>query len=267
MHLAHRFTLWNSLARLSRGLILAVTLIAVSSLAASPRTYVVRKGDTLTSLARTYGLSVAELAESNKLKTTSRLTIGQMLKIPESKTASMPTTATVAKAALPSNVQKAIHTAAVKSGRWRYIIIHHSGEPRGSAAGMNAYHLQVRHMENGLAYHFVIGNGRGMGDGEIAVGKRWSRQLNGGHLASETQNTYSIGVCLVGDFRRDLPTARQLASLKALIEALQHRCNLTSGAVKAHREINTVYTICPGDRFLKDSFPHLRSLLRDDASR
>ena len=44
--------------------------------------------------------------------------------------------------------------------------------------GMDRYHRDERHMEHGLAYHFVIGNGNGMGDGEIGVGQRWIEDLN-----------------------------------------------------------------------------------------
>jgi len=64
-------------------------------------------------------------------------------------------------------------------------------------------------MENGLAYDFVIGNGNGMRDGEIAVGRRWIRQLDGGHLASEEQNKVAIGICLVGNFDKHQPTRGQ----------------------------------------------------------
>ena len=68
----------------------------------------------------------------------------------------------------------------------------------GTVKGMDRYHREVRHMENGLAYHFVIGNGSGMGDGDIGIGSRWTKQLDGGHLTSERQNQVSLGICLVG---------------------------------------------------------------------
>ena len=60
--------------------------------------------------------------------------------------------------------------------------------------------------KNGLAYHFVIGNAHGLGDGEIGVGGRWTKQLPGGHLISEEQNQVSIGICLVGNFDESQPT-------------------------------------------------------------
>src|SRR2546427_8448838 len=45
--------------------------------------------------------------------------------------------------------------------------------------------------------HFVIGNGHSLKDGEIAIGHRWTAQLDGGHLASEALNKKAIGICMV----------------------------------------------------------------------
>jgi LysM repeat protein len=220
------------------------------------RVHTVKAGESLSSVSRHYDVSLAALAQANGLKASDLLKTGQRLKIPGSDSAA--TSDAAVTATLSASAQKAINSATVKSGRWKYVVIHHSGTGEGSAAGMNQYHLRVRHMENGLAYHFVIGNGRGMHDGEVYVGNRWKRQLDGGHLASERQNAYSIGVCLVGNFDREMPTARQLASLRALIEILERRCNLTPSRVKTHQQINVVHTRCPGERFPTESF--LRSL-------
>src|ERR1035437_6352493 len=107
--------------------------------------------------------------------------------------------------------------------------------------GMDRYHHDVRHMENGLAYDFVIGNGSGMEDGEVAVSKRWTLQLDGGHLASEAQNKIALGICLVGNFDEHQPTRKELDSLRALVQALMARCNLTPSAVKTHQQINIVH--------------------------
>jgi N-acetyl-anhydromuramyl-L-alanine amidase AmpD len=141
---------------------------------------------------------------------------------------------------------EAIRRAPVQRARWKFIIVHNSGTRQGSARVFDYYHRHVRRMRNGLAYHFVIGNGHSMKDGEIAVGHRWTAQLNGGHLASETLNSMSIGICLVGNFDEDRPTPKQMASLQALVEFLLDRCRLGPDAVKTHQQINPVYTRCPG---------------------
>jgi N-acetyl-anhydromuramyl-L-alanine amidase AmpD len=100
----------------------------------------------------------------------------------------------------------------------------------------------------------VIGNGNGMWDGQVTVGPRWARQLDGGHLASEVQNQYSIGICLVGNFDRENPTAKQMQALRALVKALMARCELSGSAVKTHQEINVIGTRCPGSNFPGKSF-------------
>ena len=149
-------------------------------------------------------------------------------------------------------VRKAIDTAKVKRGRWKYIIVHNSGTRQGNARIFDNYHKRVRKMSNGLAYHFVIGNGRSSGNGEIEIGNRWTRQINGGHVASNYLNDIAIGICLVGDLNRDLPTKEQLAALDELCNYLRGRVGKVKGQaaiVKGHKEINPKPTDCPGDRF------------------
>ena len=109
-------------------------------------------------------------------------------------------------------------------------------------------------MQNGLAYHFVIGNGTSTGNGQIEVGDRWRRQINGGHVHSDYLNNISLGICLVGDFNRDQPTGAQLDACEELIRYLRDRCGKTERgaiAVKPHREMNPPRwpTDCPGDDF------------------
>jgi N-acetyl-anhydromuramyl-L-alanine amidase AmpD len=107
-------------------------------------------------------------------------------------------------------------------------------------------------MVNGLAYHFVIGNGHDSANGQIEIGHRWTAQLNGGHVASDYLNDISLGICLVGDYNRDVPTKAQVIALNELISYLRYRVGRTQGhesIVKAHKEINPRPTDCPGRRF------------------
>ena len=91
--------------------------------------------------------------------------------------------------------------------------MHNSGTRQGNARIFDTYHRRVRKMPNGLAYHFVIGNGSSSGDGEIEIGSRWTKQINGGHVASDYLNNIAIGICLVGDLNRDDATKAQMAAL------------------------------------------------------
>jgi LysM repeat protein len=234
-------------------------VVPVAALAAD-EAYIVRRGDTIYGIAKAYCISPAVLAERNGLSGSLHVYAGQRLVIPAAarvRQTPPPTEApvrSIAHAALPSSIQRAIDKAPVRPGRWQYIVIHHSGVDTGTVKAMDNYHREVRHMENGLAYDFVIGNGSGMGDGEIAVGRRWTLQLDGGHLASEAQNKVAIGICLVGNFDEHRPTPREMDSLRALVEALMARCKLTPPAVKTHQQINIVHTRCPGAKFPAKGF-------------
>lgn len=149
-------------------------------------------------------------------------------------------------------VRKAIDQARVKKGRWKYIIVHNSGTRQGNARIFENYHRRVRKMQNGLAYHFVIGNGTSSGDGQIEIGPRWTNQINGGHVASDYLNNIAIGICLVGDLNRDQPTKAELAALDELISYLRGRVGKIKGKpaiVVPHKKINPKPTDCPGDRF------------------
>ena len=132
---------------------------------------------------------------------------------------------------------------------WEYIVIHHSGTSGGSAKVFDYYHSHERGMENGLAYHFVIGNGTDSGDGQIEVGRRWLKQLQGGHLASESLNEIAIGICLVGDFSRSRLGPRQTAALIELVKYLRQMMPDRKLKFRLHREINTRPTECPGRLF------------------
>jgi hypothetical protein len=214
--------------------------------------YTVRRGDTLYGIAQHHGLSAARLAERNGLSRNYYVYTGQRLVIPA--TASARTPRTPPGVGLPAPVQRAIDTAEVKPGRWKYIVIHHSGVDCGKLSGIDRYHREERHMENGLAYHFLLGNGNGMADGEIGVGSRWTKQLEGGHLFSQSQNKISLGICLVGNFEEHKPTPKQLQRLTILVQALLARCRLSPDAVKTHQQINVVHTRCPGRYFPTKSF-------------
>ena len=200
--------------------------------------YVVQKGDSLANIAYLYGQTLGRIARLNNLPKPDQIYPGQTLLVPMDPSAS----------SIDPTQLKEIDRADVTPGRWKNIVIHHSASTKDSPAIMDRYHRR-NGMENGLAYHFVIGNGRGMRDGEVYVGNRWTRQLHGGHLQSEKLNKVSIGICLVGDFNKTKPTRKQLDSLEALLESLMRRCNLQARDIETHKQIHPRHTACPGKRF------------------
>ncbi|HMO49620.1 MAG TPA: LysM peptidoglycan-binding domain-containing protein [Kiritimatiellia bacterium] len=213
----------------------------------APRRYEVKSGDTLGSIALAHGTTVTALTERNQIKDPKALRPGQMLEIPPGGKSGSPSAQE--RHPLPSDIRRALESQRVTAGKWRYIVIHHSASPNGSLQSMDMYHRQKRNMENGLAYHFVIGNGRGMPDGRIEIGDRWRRQIKGGHLASDELNEKAIGICLVGNFEVDKPTAAQMQSLYALVGYLSARCGIPKSRVQTHKQINTKPTACPGTLF------------------
>lgn len=217
----------------------------------APRVYQVKPGDTLGEIAANHGITAEAIATLNAIDDPKKIKAGQTLKLPAATSAAAGASASATREhhPLPADLKRILDATPVKSGHWRYIVIHHSGTPNGSLKGMDMYHRQKRKMENGLAYHFVIGNGNGMPDGKIDIGNRWKRQIKGGHLSSDKQNAVALGICLVGNFEAQKPTAAQMKSLYALTSYLMRRTGIPRARVQTHREINVKPTACPGKHF------------------
>lgn len=200
-------------------------------------TYKVKKGDTLSAIAAHHSVSVADIQRRNRLKG-DRILVGQKLIVP------------VAASNLPSlaPIVAATKQIRVDHDRWRYIVLHHSGIEDGNAKAYDAGHRR-RGMEHGLAYHFVIGNGRDSGEGEIEIGPRWTKQLRGGHVRSTEVNNTGIGICLVGNFEKRRPSARQLESAFALVDWLRAGQVSPKHKVTVHRWVDRNHTVCPGRNF------------------
>jgi len=131
---------------------------------------------------------------------------------------------------------------------WRFIVLHHSATPRGSAAEFDRLHRANGWDE--LGYHFVIGNGTGSGDGEVEVGSRWPKQKHGAHCkvtGHPEYNDVGIGICLVGNFNETRPTEAQMAGLARLVRFLMTRYGIPRGRIFGHGQLKP--TDCPGRNF------------------
>jgi len=210
-----------------------------------PIKYVVQRGDTLSAIASRYGCSVADLRRLNGI-VGDRILAGSTLAVPSRGAVSN-----------IEAIRRANGAIGVARGRWQYIVAHHSAIERGNAAIYDRNHRR-RGMVNGLAYHFVIGNGSDSGNGEIEIGTRWAAQHAGGHVRNSNVNEHGIGICLVGNFETRRPSGRQLAALVALIEHLQGEVLRHPTRFAVHREIDGVnHTLCPG-RFFPTREMHRR---------
>ena len=227
----------------------------------------IKKGDSLAKIARENNLTITDLQRWNRLSGDS-LRSGDLLRLrpPPSSTQTKITSTSSPSKTLPTPSPPPPRTATrelifIEPTRaqidapkdrlrdWEYIVVHHSGTSGGNAKIFDYFHRQTRGMENGMAYHFVIGNGSDSGDGQIEVGSRWLQQKQGGHLASEALNEIAIGICLVGDFSTHRLGPRQTASLIELVQYLRKLQPDSKLKFRLHREINTKPTECPGKLF------------------
>ena len=217
---------------LLRSLTMLLASPALLRAASGEYVYLVRKGDTLSQIAKKQGVSLKQLKSYNGLSK-DLIVVGQKLKIPSDQR-------------YLKEVQAHTDKIKLNKPKWKYIVAHHSATPYGNASSYDKVD-RTHGMENGLAYHFVIGSGRDSGDGEIEIGSRWTKQLHGGHVSKWSYNNHGIGICLVGNFEKTKPTGRQMAAFTELVDYLGN--GLLGGSYKfmVHKEVNA--TLCPGRNF------------------
>ena len=209
--------------------------------------HTLERGDTLWDMSRQYGVSVKTIKSANNISSPRTLRIGQKIFIPMT---AKQLQAYHSLQMLRETIRQDIALRPnIKRRRWKYIVLHHSATHMGNARMFNAHHKNVRHMKNGLAYHFVIDNGRKGPDGRIEIGGRWKKQLQGGHVKSDYHNQCGIGICLVGNFEQYAPMAKQYRSMTALVQVLKEEFRISKVRIIGHRDIPKEYTLCPGKNF------------------
>jgi len=121
---------------------------------------------------------------------------------------------------------------------YQTLVVHHAafdeGSDRATLAEVQRLHRLERQWAD-VAYHFLVGR-----SGSIYEGRDW--HVRGTHVAGF--NTGSIGICLLGNYMQQQPTAQQLTQAQWLINWLAERLQLTH--IAGHRDFNTG-TLCPGD--------------------
>lgn len=205
--------------------------------------HTVEKGQTLWRISRMYGVDMRRLMSANGISDPARISLGQRLIIP--RLPSLPGAA--AGVPVDGAVERLVGRPAGNVA-WRTITVHHSATRYGNARVFDRVH-RSRGM-GGLFYHFLIGNGNGLGDGAIEVGSRWKRQR-------EVNRPRDIQICLVGNFMKQQVTPRQYESLRKLVAVLRRRYAITV-PVRRHCDVAKKGTECPGknfpyDRFLQDT--------------
>jgi N-acetyl-anhydromuramyl-L-alanine amidase AmpD len=144
---------------------------------------------------------------------------------------------------------------AATPGRWTQIVVHHTGTAAGTAESIDRNHREVRKWENGLGYHFLIGNGKRddagqkMDDGEVHMSRRWREQLDGAHVRmkdTKKGTSFSIGIALVGNLEETPPTPAQVSALHYLLAFLTAEYGIPKERIVGHGDVSAQYTACPG---------------------
>ena len=156
------------------------------------------------------------------------------------------TFATTAHVQLPADFEPRVPTRA-----WKYIVLHHSATADGDVRSIDGDHRGRTDSSGqpwlGIGYHFVIGNGGAMRDGEVEATFRWRDQLQGAHAGSRNYNEQGIGICLIGDFEKSPPTPQQILAARRLVAQLADSYGIPRTNCLRHSEIHA--TECPGRLF------------------
>ncbi len=143
--------------------------------------------------------------------------------------------------------------AQLETDHWNSIVIVHSGTSKGTPSSIESTHRAAGY--DGLGFHFLIGNGTGMGDGNIHVGQRWLDQRDGADLAGTDAvipNSGMIEICIIGDGNRKSFSADQMRRLSQLVAALSEKFSISGDHILLHKDI--AGTTSPGQYFPRAAF-------------
>lgn len=198
--------------------------------------HIVGSRQTLYGISKVYGVDIKEIMRLNSIADPNLIGVGERLFIPR---AGAPVESVPYVEVVPGSVEELVGPKQYKI-RWRTITLHHSGTLEGNAEAFDRNH-RLRGM-GGLAYHFVIGNGHGCGNGEIEVGWRWRRQ-------KETNRKADIQICAIGDFTHQEMAQAQFYSLVKLLRVLTRQYSIPISRIRRHRDAPAKATACPGNNF------------------
>ncbi len=186
--------------------------------------------ETLWRISSIYSVDMATIMRVNHLTNPTQIKRGQKLLIPNTR-------------GPRPNIPLYITT------RWTHIVIHHTVTDEGSAYSIDGLHQQ-RGWENGMGYHFLIDNGtRGKAMGQIEVGPRWIKQMQGAHVKVGDWNQRAIGICVVGNYSETGLPDKMLESLVFLVTTLKTFYHIPDHNIVGHRDVPGAATECPGKFF------------------
>jgi LysM repeat protein len=227
--------------------------------------HTVQTGDTLSSIAAAYGVSVTTLIEANSIRDRN-LRPGTVLKVPGGRRPVVETPAPpiITEAPVTRPVEEnwylprsawtkqpvVLSRTTPMGGTPNRITVHHSGDKDDLNANSETWLHQVdlNHISgNGhaepwacIGYHFIID-----ASGKVYEGRPLKYQ--GAHAGNNEVNRLNIGICLMGDFDVQRVPAKQRTALLSTLDRLCLQYGINRAAVYGHQKFKI--TKCPG-RFL-----------------
>ena len=142
--------------------------------------------------------------------------------------------------------------------RWKYIVVHHSAGNYGNIEFLQKVHRERQSKDpiDAIPYHFIIGNGKGLEDGEIASDARKKYNIWGAHVSGKNidRNARGIGICLIGNLETNQITEKQYQALVKLTKELMGTYNIPVNNVTGHGYTQGESTKCPGKMFPMEKF-------------
>lgn len=142
--------------------------------------------------------------------------------------------------------------------RWDYIVVHHSAGSYGNIEFLQKVHRERQSKDpiDAIPYHFIIGNGNGLKEGEVASDWRQKYNIWGAHVSGRNamRNFRGLGICLIGNFEDDSIPEKQYASLVTLTKQLMSTYGIPLKNISGHGYTPGESTKCPGKNFPMEKF-------------
>jgi len=128
---------------------------------------------------------------------------------------------------------------------WQGVCIHHSATADSATSSWEAirrWHIETNGWDE-IGYHYGIEDVAG--SLRLRIGRPLS--LPGAHAVG--LNSSHIGICIVGNFDRDLPSIHRLDYLALVIADIcrNYRLPVDSNSIKYHNDVSA--KTCPGELF------------------
>ncbi len=143
--------------------------------------------------------------------------------------------------------------AIVWTQRWDYIVIHHSAGNYGNIEFLQKVHRERQSKDpiDAIPYHYIIGNGNGLKEGEIASDWRKKYNIWGAHVSgrNSNRNFRGLGICLIGNLENHSIPEKQYESLVMLTKQLMSTYRIPLENISGHGYTPGESTKCPGKNF------------------